>query len=77
MTDVYLQHLATLNTIIMHLNILILTFFFQLIGFKRCPCHIILKWDIPVLPLILKMDSLISKDIDIKSLLEFGQDSNP
>ena len=41
---------------------------------SRCPCHIVLKRDVPVLPLI--SVSPINKDTDSKSLLEFDHISN-
>ena len=53
------------------------TSFSALLFIYGCLCHIVLKWGIPVSPLLMWNVSLISKEIDSKSLLGFGQGSHP
>ena len=54
-----------------------LSSFSTLLVIWGCPCHIVLKQGVPILPLFMWSVSLISKDMDSKSLLGFGQCSNP
>ena len=70
------------HSIILYFNGLfnwIFTSFSTLLVISGCLCHIILKWGVPVIALIINVAFSIklSKDIESKLLQGFGQGFNP